>query len=85
MMAFMTFPVQDVRRYKPGTRHRRGEKIHTHTLWLRLDGLYGYEINGRIDLALLVAEICADTRAVASRGLKITDGHDETLQDILGS
>ena len=37
---------------------------------LRLDGLFRYKFNGRIRLAMYFAEMCADARALASRGLK---------------
>ena len=45
-------------------------EIHTHALRLRLDGHFGYKLNGRMDLALYSPEICADARADAARSLK---------------
>ena len=40
-------------------------EIHIHAFRLRLDGLFRYKLNGRIDLACETTEIYADARAVA--------------------
>ena len=62
-VAAMALPlIRDVSRPKPETL--------TPSFRLRLDPLFRYQLNGRIGLALYFPEICADTRAVASRGLK---------------
>jgi hypothetical protein len=43
--------------------------FHSHALRLRLDGLLGFKLDGRIGLILLVAEICADGVSVAKRAI----------------
>ena len=50
--------------------HKEVHGTLNHALQLRLDGLLRYKLNGRIELALYFAEIWADARAVAARGLK---------------